>query len=155
MFMANVNAQKFGYLNSTELLLAHPDVKSADSNLQAYQAQLLKAGQKMATDFQKNYEAYAKEAQKGTLSKIQMQEREGKLTQEQNKIREYEIQMQQKLGQKREELYKPILDKIQNAINAVGKENGFTFIFDSGTGGILHAEDSENIIGLVKTKLGL
>jgi outer membrane protein len=155
VFLTNINAQKFGYLNSTELLLLHPDVKSADSNLQDYQKQLLASGQKMADAFQKNYEAYVKEANSGTLSKIIMQDRETKLTQEQNKIREYEVQMQQKLVAKREELYKPILEKIQNAINAVGKENGYTFIFDSGTGGILHATDSENILNLVKTKLGI
>ncbi len=154
-FLSNLNAQKFGYLNSTELLLAHPDVKQADSKLQAYQDQLIKSGQELASTFQKNYEAYVKEANSGSLSKVVMQDRENKLTQEQTKIREYEVEMQQKLVQKRETLYKPILDKIQVAINEVGKEQGFTFIFDAGTGGILHAEESVNIINLVKAKLGL
>ena len=155
VFLTNINAQKFGYLNSTELLISHPDVKSADSKLQDYQKQLLASGQKMADIFQQNYEAYVKEANSGTLSKIIMQDRETKLTQEQNEIREYEVQMQQKLVAKREELYKPILDKIQEAINVVGKDNGYTFIFDSGTGGLLHATESENILDLVKSKLGI
>ncbi len=155
MFIASTNAQKFGYINSTELLVNHPDVKGADSKLQDYQQQLLNAGQKMAKDFQKHYEAYVKEANEGNLSKIQMQEKENALTQEQNKIRQYEVDMQQKLAKKREELYKPILDKIQVAINEVGKENGFTFIFDAGTGGILHAKESTNVINLVKAKLGM
>lgn len=155
MFIASTNAQKFGYINSTELLVKHPDVKGADSKLQDYQTQLLSAGQKMADEFQKHYQAYMKQANEGEFSKIQMQEKESSLTQEQNKIREYEVQMQQKLAKKREELYKPILDKIQEAINAVGKENGYTFIFDAGTGGILHAQESTNIIDLVKAKLGI
>ncbi len=155
VFIANINAQKFGYINSTELLLAHPDVKSADSKLQDYQKQLLQKGQTMADAFQKHYEDYVKKANAGTLSKLQMQEEENKLTQEQNNIRQYEVDMQQKLSQKREELYKPILDKIQKAINEVGKENNYTFIFDAGTGGILHAAESDNIIGLVKAKLGI
>jgi len=150
MFIASTNAQKFGYINSTELLVKHPDVKGADSKLQDYQTQLLSAGQKMADEFQKHYQAYMKQANEGEFSKIQMP-----LTQEQNKIREYEVQMQQKLAKKREELYKPILDKIQEAINAVGKENGYTFIFDAGTGGILHAQESTNVIDLVKAKLGI
>ncbi len=155
MFIASTNAQKFGYINSTELLVKHPDVKGADSKLQAYQKQLLNVGQKMAEEFQKHYQAYVQDANEGKLSKIQMQEKEGALTQEQNKIREYEVEMQQKLAKKREELYKPILDKIQEAINAVGKENGYTFIFDAGTGGILHAQESTNVIDLVKAKLGI
>ncbi|HHB51668.1 MAG TPA: OmpH family outer membrane protein [Saprospiraceae bacterium] len=153
--MSNINAQKFGYINSTELLLLHPDVKSADTKLQEFQNQLLSKGQKMANDFQKHYEDYMKEANAGTLSKIQMQERENNLTQEQNKIRQYQVDMQQQLEQKRQELYQPILDKIQKAINEVGKENNYTFIFDAGTGGILHADESDNLLNLVKTKLGI
>jgi outer membrane protein len=155
VFITSTNAQKFGYINSTELLLAHPDVKSADSKLQDYQNQLLQKGQTMANTFQKHYEEYVKKANAGTLSKLQMQEEETKLTQEQNSIRQYEVDMQQKLAQKREELYKPILDKIQKAINEIGKENNYTFIFDAGTGGILHAVESDNIINLVKAKLGI
>ena len=155
VFITNINAQKYGYINSTELLLSHPDVKSADSKLQDYQNQLLKEGQKLADAFQKHYEEYVKQVNSGILSKIQMQEKENQLAQEQNNIRQYEMEMQQKLVQKREELYKPILDKIQKAINEVGKENNFTFIFDAGSGGILHAEDSDNIINLVKAKLGI
>ncbi len=155
VFVVNINAQKFGYINSTELLLAHPDVKSADSKLQDYQNQLLQKGQTKANAFQKHYEEYMKKANAGTLSKLQMQDEENKLTQEQNEIRQYEVEMQQNLTKKREELYKPILDKIQKAINEVGKENNYTFIFDSGTGGILHANDADNIINLVKSKLGI
>jgi len=155
IFITNINAQKFGYINSTELLMAHPDVKSADAKLQEFQKQLFAKGQQMAQEFQKHYEAYVKDVNAGLLSKIQMQEKENALAQEQNKIREFEVEMQQKIAKKREELYKPILDKIQQAINEVGKENNFTFIFDAGTGGILYAEESDNIIDLVKAKLGL
>ena len=155
MFIASTNAQKFGYINSNELLSLHPDVKAADSKLQDYQKQLLSVGQKMAGEFQKHYQSYVEVANKGQLSKIQMQEKESALTQEQNKIRAYEAEMQQKLIKKREEIYKPILDKIQGAINAVGKENGYTFIFDAGTGGILNAKENTNVIGLVKAKLGI
>ncbi len=149
------NAQKFGYLNSNELLILHPDVKSTDAKLEAYQKQLLEKGQQMASTFQTNYQNYVQEVEAGKLSKIQMQERENSLTQEQNKIREYEMEMQQKLLQKREELYKPILEKIQTAINQVGKENNYSFIFDSGAGAVIFAQESDNVLNLVKEKLGL
>ena len=41
------------------------------------------------------------------------------------------------------------------AIDEVAKEGEFTFIFDSGSGSFLFAAESENIINLVKSKLGL
>lgn len=149
-----MNSQKLGYLNSTELLMIHPYVKGADSILVIYQNQLMAEGQKLVDSFQTSYEAYVKEANAGNLSKIQMQEKENELGLEQNKIRDYETEMQKKVMQKREELYKPILDNIQDAINTVGKENNYTFIFDSGTGGILFAEKADNVLELVKAKLG-
>ncbi|MEZ4907383.1 MAG: OmpH family outer membrane protein [Saprospiraceae bacterium] len=120
-----------GYINSTDLLMLHPDVKSADSLLNDYQNQLLQEGQKLVDDFQKNYQAYVKDANEGNLSKIQMAEQENDLTEQQNKIRDYETDMQQKDIEKREDIYQPILDKIQMAINEVGIENQYTFIFDS------------------------
>ncbi len=149
-----LNAQKFGYLNSNELLSMHPLVKGADSILTIYQNQLMEQGQKLVESFQKNYEDYVKEANSGNLSKIQMGEKENILAQEQSKIREYESEMQKKVLQKREELYKPILDNIQSAINTVGKELNYTFIFDTGAGGILFALPGDNIIDKVKSKLG-
>lgn len=149
-----LNAQKFGYLNSNELLSMHPLVKGADSILTIYQNQLMEQGQKLVENFQKSYEDYVKEANSGNLSKIQMGERENLLAQEQNKLREYETEMQKKVSQKREELYKPILDNIQTAINTVGKEFNYTFIFDTGAGGILFALPGDNIIDKVKSKLG-
>jgi outer membrane protein len=149
-----LNAQMFGYLNSNELLSMHPLVKGADSILTIYQNQLMEQGQKLVEDFQKSYEDYVKEANSGNLSKIQMGEKENELALEQNKLREYEQEMQKKVLQKREELYKPILDNIQTAINTVGKEFNFTFIFDTGAGGILFALPGDNIIDKVKAKLG-
>lgn len=149
-----LNAQKFGYLNSNELLSMHPLVKGADSILTIYQNQQMEQGQKLVASFQKNYEDYVKEANSGNLSKIQMGEKENQLAQEQSKIRDYETEMQKKVTQKREELYKPILDNIQTAINTVGKELNYTFIFDTGAGGILFAMPADNIIDKVKAKLG-
>lgn len=150
----NASSQKLGYLNSNELLAMHPYVQGADSILLIYQNQLMADGQKLVEQFQKNYENYMKEANSGNLSKIKMQEIENELTQEQNTIREFEVDMQKKILEKREELYTPILNNIQEAINAVGKENEYTFIFDISTGSILFAEVADNVLPLVREKLG-
>lgn len=151
----NINAQKYGFINSTELLSMHPNVKTADSLLNVFQNGLMTEGQKMVDKFQKDYEAYMKDSNSGNLSKLQMQERESSLVEAQNKIKEYDDSMQQKVVDKREELYKPILNQIQIAINEIGLDNNYTFIFDSGAGGLLFAEPADNLIGLVKTKLGI
>jgi len=151
--VVTVNAQKFGHINSQQLLLDSPEVKAADTQLETYQNTLVEKGKKMVADFETEYTQYMTEASGKTLSPVQMQTKEAALAEKQQAIQKYEIEVQQKLGMKREELYKPIIDKINVAIEAVGKEGGYTMIFDTATGALVHAVDSENLLEKVKAKL--
>ena len=151
----SINAQKFGYINSALLLSEMPEVKAADSDLEAYQTQLVAKGEDMVKAFETKYQQYAQEANSGVLSQVQMQQKETELGQEQQKIQAYEIEVQQKILTKREELYQPILDKVKVAIEAVGKDNGYTMIFDTSTGTLLHANESDDVMSLVKAQLGI
>ena len=45
--MSTVQAQKFGYVNSTAILAEMPEVKQMEANLEALQKQLQKKGQSM------------------------------------------------------------------------------------------------------------
>ncbi len=148
-------AQKFGYLNSAQLLSEFPEVKAADSQLETYQKQLVGEGEAMVKKLEAKFQAYSKEAQEGLLSQVQMAKKEEELGKEQQRIQSFELEVQNKILAKREELYKPILDKLKVAIEAIGSENGYTMIFDSSAGTILHASDSENVMNLVKAKLGI
>ncbi len=151
----SMNAQKFGYVNSAQLLAELPAVKSADSELETFQKQLMSSGEAMVKQLETKYQAYAKEAQEGLLSQVQMQKKEQELATEQQKIQQFEVEVQNKIIAKREQLYAPILDKVKVAIEAVGKEQGYTMIFDSSAGTILHASESENVMAKVKTKMGI
>lgn len=149
-----VNAQKFGYMNSQLLLSEFPEVATADKQLETYQKQLVEKGKTMVAAFEGEYKKYMQDAQAGTLSKVQMQQKEEQLGKKQQDIQKYEMDVQQKLVSKREELYKPILDKVQKAIDALGAEEGYTMIFDTSTGVLLHAIDSEDVTAKVKKRLG-
>ena len=151
----SIQAQKFGYLNSAQLLAELPEVKAADSELETYQKQLMSSGESMVKKLETKYQEYSKQAQSGLLSQVEMQKKEQELAGEQKNIQEYEVEVQNKILAKREELYKPILDKVKVALETIGKDQGYTMIFDSSAGTILHANDSENVMGLVKAKLGI
>ncbi|MBK6664614.1 MAG: OmpH family outer membrane protein [Saprospiraceae bacterium] len=84
-----------------------------------------------------------------------MQQKEEVLVAKQNDIKKYETEIQQKVGAKREELYKPVLDKVKAEIEKLGKEGGYTMIFDSSAGMILHAAETENLMPVLKAKLGV
>ena len=61
---------------------------------------------------------------------------------------------QNKIMRKREELYAPVLLEVEQAVQALGKEQGYTMIFDASLGAILYGMDSQDITAEVKTRLG-
>ncbi|MEM1218158.1 MAG: OmpH family outer membrane protein [Bacteroidota bacterium] len=152
--LSAVQAQKFGYLNSALVLAEMPETKAADDKMAAFQKQLETEAQAKAEDLQAKISKYIQEAQSGVLTPVEMQEKEAALTKEQEAFGTYEQGLYAKVQSKREELYEPILQKVQDAIDAVGKENGYQFIFDiSVMNVVVYADEAEDVIDLVKAKL--
>ncbi len=152
---STVQAQKFGYVNSAAILAELPEVKQADANLEALQKQLQKKGQGMVELLQKDYVAIQQKIERGELSPKQQEEEGKKLETRQQEIQKFDQKMQQSIMTKREELLKPILDRVNTAIQDVAKEDGFQFIFDYSAGIILYAEESQDVSTKVKAKLGI
>jgi outer membrane protein len=152
---SQIFAQKYGYINTQELLTNMTEMKLADSQLQLLQTELQGQGEQMVIKFEAEYKAYVAEAEKGTLSKVQMQQKEEGLTKKRQEIEQFEGKMQADLLKKKEELYKPILDKVKMEIEKLGKDGGYAMIFDASVGMILHANETENLMPVIKTKLGV
>jgi len=151
------DAQKIGYVDSGSLLSMMPKVKEAESNLEALGKQLQAKGQKMMQDFQVKYQDLERRAQAGDIAPKDQEAQVAMLKEEENKILQYEQEMQGQLAAKRDELLAPILEEVRNAIQTVAKENGYTYIFDGspGVGVLLYADETTNVTALVKAKLGL
>ncbi len=149
-------AQKYGYLNLGNLIASMPETEAANSELEAYQNQLIAKGEEMATAFQEKYGQFASDVQNGVLSPVQQQERQEALQAEQQEIVNYEQEIRQQVTAKRQELLEPIFSKAEEAIDAVAKENGYVMIFDTSSfNAVLFASESDDIMDLVKAKLGL
>lgn len=157
MLTMTAQAQKFGFVNSGSILEGMPQVKEAESNLEALGKQLQAKGEKMMQDFQLKYQELERKVQAGEITPKAQETETALLEEERNKILAYDQDMQKQLGDKREALLAPILDQVKTAIDAIAKENGFTYIFDGspGVGVILYADESTNVTALVKTKLGI
>ncbi|MBK9338659.1 MAG: OmpH family outer membrane protein [Lewinellaceae bacterium] len=52
-------------------------------------------------------------------------------------------------------LYKPILERVNTAMQDVAKENAYLIVFDSSTQILLYGDESLDVTPLVKAKLGL
>lgn len=155
LLVGQANAQKFGFLNSAGILSEVPEVKQAESNLKAYQEQLSKQGQQKVEALQAKYTELARKEKQGEIAPKALQEQADKLKVEEEELAKLEQEMQSQLGQKREALLQPILDKINKAITDIAKEHGFSYIFDSSAGILLYADETTDISSLVRAKLGL
>ena len=151
----SLSAQKYGYLNSALLLTELDEVKSADAEIATYQQQLVSKGEAMVKSFETKYKQYSQEAQSGEFSPVQVQQKESDLAAEQKKIQEFEVEVTNDIAKKREELYQPILNKVKGIVDALGKEKGYTMIFDTSTGALLFADAGEDLMAEVKKRLGM
>lgn len=148
-------AQKFGRINTQEILLAMPETKEMNTNMQAYGKDLednletiaVEFNQKLA-DYQKNYASYSDAVR-------QLKEKE--LQELQNRRQEFEQIAQQDYQKKQQELLAPIIDKAKAAIDKVAKDNGYIAIFDTATGSLASFDEKQltDIAPLVRTELGI
>lgn len=149
-------AQKFGYVNTSEVFNVMPEKATAENTLKT-------AAEKYETEFRNLQEAFQKkmtdyEAQDKDASTPQaIKDRHNQeLQDEYTKIQNFQQTAQQDLARQQDQLLQPIQQKLQNAIQAVGAEGGYTFIFDMAAGSILYnGTGAEDVSAKVKSKLGI
>ncbi|MBP5557468.1 MAG: OmpH family outer membrane protein [Bacteroidales bacterium] len=144
-------AQKYGHVNANDIFLAMPGADTLQTALQAYQTELETEYNNMYTELQTKYEKFNREA--GTMSTAVRQLREKELSDLQERISIFEQSLQELMQQRQIELMTPFQDKILEAIQAVAKENGYAYIFDSKN--LLYSDGGDDVSGLVKKKLGI
>lgn len=157
LFVANgfVSAQvKIAHVNTAEILDAMPDKAKAEKDLEKYYGDLEKQLQAMATEYQTKMQDY--EANQATMSNLVKQSKEKEIMDLQGRIQQFQANAENDFEAKRGELLAPILTKIQDAINAVGKEKGYTYILDLATGTVVFkSADAVDATKDVKAKLGI
>ena len=150
----NLTAQnKFGYIDSQELLLLMPERKSAESEVQNFAKSLEAQLGAMTAEYQESVQEY--QAKESSYTDLIKQDKIAEITALEERIQAFQQNAQQSLQKKEQELLEPILSKARKAIEDVATEGDFTYIFDKSIGSILYAKESENVLILVKKKLGL
>ena len=144
---STVSAQKYGHLNSGNLIMSIPEAVSAEKELETYRNQLIANLKKKTDQLQADAVALQKEYDSGTLSQVKAEEKQAELIKREQQLRNEEIEIGNKVATKRQELLKPILDKIDAALKEVGKENGYTMIFDTGVfNAVLFVEEADDVM---------
>lgn len=146
-------AQKIGHINSNDLLLAMPERATVEEQIKKYAQELENQLGAMSKEYQAKVQDY--QAKEATMTDAIKKDKIKEITNLENRITEFQQTAQQDLQNKEESLLKPIIDKAKKAIEEVAKENNFTYIIDSGVGVLLYQKDGDDIMPLVKKKMGL
>jgi outer membrane protein len=151
---AGTSAQelKFGHINVQKLISELPAKQDADKELQSEAKKLQSQLQVMSKELDEKYSAYM--TQRDSLSDLIRSTREKELQDYDQRIQNFNKLAQQSLSKKEQDLLQPIIEKVQKAIQAVGEEQGFIYIFDISSQVVLYNSDkSVDCEEMVKAKL--
>ena len=128
----NIQAQKFAYVDTDYILNKIPDFKQAQDKLDALSTDWQKEIENKYADVEKMYRAYQQEQVLLTTDMKEKREEAiiNKETDAKNLQKKY-FGPEGSLYIKRQELIKPIQDKIYDAIQQLSAENKYAIIFDS------------------------
>ena len=151
-----IQAQRYGHLNFSGLLAIMPESAAAEAELQTLNDQLVAEGEEMANTLQQGVAEYQAAEASQEKSPLELQAMVQALQTQQQALTAFEQNAGQQLEEKRMELLQPVVEQAQTAVNEVAQENGFVLVFDTGVfNAILFAQESEDLMPLVKAKLGL
>ena len=151
--LTSIAQNKFGHIDSQELLILMPERKTAETEVQNFAKSLEAQLGSMTAEYQESVQEY--QANEATYTDLVKQDKVAEITGLEQRIQTFQQNAQQSLQEKEKELLEPILSKARKAIEDVANEGDYTYIFDRSSGNILFAKESENVISLVKKKLGL
>jgi outer membrane protein len=143
---------KIGYISLQELIPSMPEYRKADTALNDYQSAL---GQNFDDMKREYYEQDSLLNSKDTLkyTKAQLELKKKNMAEMMVKLQGWQQQAQQMYQQKQQDLIAPIQKKAIETVQAVAKENGFTYVLTKEA--LLVSPPAEDILPLVKKKLGL
>ena len=151
--LSSAQTLKFGHIDSGALIQMLPQTKQADSTLKRFGESLDSQLKGMTAEYQNKLQQY--QSKTDSLPDAIRSYKEKELSDLGQRIQDFQQSAQESIQKKKEEIYGPILKKAEDAIKEIAKEKSYSYIFDTSLGSVIYAQDSDNIMSLVKTKLGL
>lgn len=144
---------KLGHIDRQKLMLLLPERKDAETKMQKFAEELDKRLRAMGTEYQQKVSEAQANAEKMTNTEREMVVRE--INELEQRIQAAQEKAQEDLAKQEEELLRPMVERTNKAIREVAEANNFTYIFDTSAGFVLYWDKGEDILSLVKTKLGI
>ncbi len=132
IFVGNdLKAQKYCYVNSEYILGNLPDYKAAQTQLDQLSVQWQREVEARYAEIEKLYKAF--QADQILLSEDMKKKREDDILAKEKEVKDYQklkFGFEGELFKKRQELVKPVQDKVYAAVKKYAEDNAFSVIFD-------------------------
>lgn len=149
--------QKIGYADGDYIFSQMPEFKQIEAELKTYRTQLEAQMESKQKDFQAKYEAFTKLP--ATTPDAIRADKQRELEALNESLQKFSQDAQTSLQTKQSSLMEPVFAKVGTAIEAVAKENGFSFIINAqllqGGDILLFSDEKYDVSTLVLKKLGV
>ena len=137
---------KIGYVDSNEIMNNFEEVRQIQVDLEKEQRRLENEMNDLMTRLDSLNQDY--DRQRLLMSETRRQEKETELRKLKENIQKFQMEKfgpEGEIYRKQTKLLKPVLTKINEAIEKVGSERSYDLILDAQTGGIVYALESHNL----------
>ncbi len=151
--LAAAQTIKLGHIDSQVILYSLPETSAMDSTLKNLSNSYASEISSMQDEGKKKMNEYQQGSAK--WDDVTRQAKEEELRTLDTRIRNYQQNAEDNLQKKQQELSTPIREKVRQAIQQVGKEQGVAYIFDLANSTIVYkADNSLDLTNVVLKKLG-
>jgi outer membrane protein len=149
-----VNAQsKVAHIDTQALLMAMPEMKSAQSQLEKLQKTYDTEIKNLMKEFEAKVTQYGNEQDSKTEAENVSRAQE--VQEMQNNIAAYREQAIKDLRQKEVDIFNPIREKAQAAIQKVARAQSVQYVFDAASGSGILLADGKDLLADVKREMGI
>ena len=152
IFTSGLQAQnKIGYISIQELIVAMPEYKKAEADLNDFGKALNEQFGDIQKDYNRKDSIYNVDSTKWTQAVRDVKRKE--LNELRIKVYTFQQEANQSLQKREQDLLTPIQQKAVATAQAVAKENGYAYILPKEQ--LIHFPQGDDIFPLVAKKLGL
>lgn len=148
-------AQKFGRINTQEIIMGMPETKTMQTDMEAYGKDLENTIETISVEFNNKLQDFQKNLNTYTDSVRQLKEKE--LNDLRTRLAEFQEAAQSDYQKKQNELLAPIIDKAKAAIDKAAEAGGYTAVFDTSAGALAYFNEAtlSDLAPEVKKALGI
>lgn len=121
---------KFGQVHSQEIIVLMPEYTKAVSDIQALEKKYQDEMARTSEEFTKKYQEFNQAVADGTLPANIQERRQKELQDMMERSEQFQQEAYQQMQKTQQDLMAPIMKKVEDAIKAVGEEDGMVAVFD-------------------------